>query len=180
MLESRYKDRAIPLYCFYNNVNSALATRYWHCRAYPNQPDDIRQMGCTVVPLDAVQVMHKPHHTKDFSVVHQDVRSIPWRCLFHPSCLVAGIHSGSDYRKGVLAGLPPQEDPISLPRSESLPEFLLGDKPVVEIADVIQQLELAGLLDDLDSGAMLTSSIRSAIPEWFVVIESDLNQLAGT
>ena len=27
------RARAIPLYCFYNNVNSALATGYWHCRA---------------------------------------------------------------------------------------------------------------------------------------------------
>ena len=51
---------------------------------------------------------------------------------------------------------------------------------MVEIADVIQQLELAGLLDDLGSDAMLPSSMRSAIPEWFVVIESDLSQLAGT
>ena len=120
------RARAIPLYCFYNNVNSALATRYWHCRAYPNQPDDIRQMGCTVVPLDAIQVMHKPHHRKDFPAVHQDVRSIPWRCLFHPICRVAGIHSVSEYRRGVLAGQPPQDDPISLPRSESLPGVSVG------------------------------------------------------
>ena len=174
------RARAIPLYCFYNNVNSALATKYWHCRTYHNQPDDIRQMGCTVVPLDAVQVLHKPHHRKDFAAVHQDSRSVPWRCLFHPRCLAAGIHSGPDYRKGLLAGQPPQDDPISFPRSESLPEFLMRDNPVVEIADVVQQLELIELLDDRGSEAMLTSTIRSAIPEWFVVIESDLSQLAVT
>ena len=78
------RARATPLYCFYNNVDPVLATRYWHCRGYPNQPDDIRQMGCTVVPLDAVQEVHKPHRRKDFCAVHRDNRSMPWRCLFHP------------------------------------------------------------------------------------------------
>ena len=166
--------RAIPLYCFYNNVDSVLANRYWHCRVYPNQPDDIRQMGCTVVPLDAVQEVHEPHHRKDFSAVHRDKRSVPWRCLLHPRCLAAALHSESDDRQGMLAGRPSQDDQVSPWRIESLPEFLLQGDPVVEIADVIQQLELAGLHDDLDSDAMLASSIRSAIPEWFVVIESDL------
>ena len=173
------KAGATPLYCFYNNVNSALATRHWHCRVYPDPPDDIRQMGCTVVPLDAVQVVHNPYRRKNFSAVHQDVRSMPWRCLFHSSCLISGIHSGADYPQGILAGQTPEDDHISLPRTEGLPEFLLSDNPVVEVADVIQQLELTGLVDDLDSDAVLTSSMRPAIPEWFVVIESDLSQLAG-
>ena len=74
----------------------------------------------------------------------------------------------------MLAGRPSQDDQVSPWRTESLPEFLLQGDPVVEIADVIQQLELARLQDDLDSDAMLASSIRSAIPEWFVVIESYL------
>ena len=172
----RFAVRAssIPLYCFYNNVDSVLATSYWHCQVYPNQPDDIRQMGCTVVPLDAVQEVHKPHRRKDFCAVHQDKRSMPWRCLFHPECLAAALHSKSDDRQEMLADRPSQDDQVSRWRIESLPEFLLQDDPVVEIADVVQQLELAGLHDDVDSDAMLTSNIRSYIPEWFVIVESDL------
>ncbi len=166
--------RATPLYCFYNNVDPVLATKYWHCRCYPNQPDDIRQMGCTVVPLDAVQEVHKPSCRKDFCAVHRDNRSMPWRCLFHPSCLVAALHSESDGRQGMLADRPSQGDQVSPWRTESLPEFLLQGDPVVEFADVIQQLELARSEDDLDSEAMLASTTRSAVPEWFVVIESDL------
>jgi len=169
------RARAIPLYCFYNNVDSALLTRYWHCRVYPSQPDDIRQMGCTVVPLDAVQEVHKPHRRKDFSAVHRDKRSMPWRCLFHPGYLVAALYDKSGDRQGMLAGRPSRDDQVSPWRIESLPEFLLQGDPVVEIADVIQ-LELVGLHDDLDSDAMIASSIRPAIPEWFVVIESDLGQ----
>lgn len=173
------RAHAIPLYCFYNNVGSALATRYWHCRTYPNPPDDIRQMGCTIAPLDAVRTVHKPHHPKDFSAVHRDVRSMPWRCIFHPGCFVADIHSGSDYRPKILEGQPLRDDRISLPRTESLPEFLLRDDPVVEIDDVIQQLELVGLFDSLYSDTVPMSMIQPAIPEWFVVIESDPNRLSG-
>ena len=173
------RAHAIPLYCFYNNVDSALATRYWHCQVCPNLPDDIRQMGCTVVPLDAIQTVHKPHHPKDFSAVHRDTRSMPWRCIFHPGCLVANIYSGSDYRPEILAGQPLQDDRISLPRTESLPEFLLRDDPVVEIDDVIQQLELTGLFNSLDSDIVPTARIQPAIPKWFIVVESDPNQLSG-
>ena len=168
------RARAIPLYCFYNNVDSILATSYWHCQVYPKQPDDIRQMGCTVVPLDAVQEVHKPHRRKDFSAVHRDRRSMPWRCLFHPECLAAVFHSRTDDRQGILADLDSQDDQISSSRTESLPEFLLQDDPVVEIADVIEQLELARLHDELGSDAMLAPNIRSYLPEWFVVVESDL------
>ena len=168
------RARAVPLYCFYNNVDSALASKSWHCRAYPNQPDDHRQMGCTLVPLDAVQEVHKPHRRKDFCAVHRDKRSMPWRCLFHPSCLAAALPSKSDDRQGMLAGQHSQDDEGSPWRTESLPDFLLRGDPVVEIADVIQQLELAGLHDDLDSDPMLASSRWLDIPEWFVIVESNL------
>ena len=168
------RARATPLYCFYNNVGLALATRYWHCRTYPKQPDDIRQMGCTIVPLDVVEAVHRPHHRKDFSSVHQDNRSMPWRCLFHPSCLAA-IHRQPDRPYEFLTGRSSQDRKSALPRPESLPEFLLQDNPVVDMADVIQQLELMRPYDDLDSDVSLASSARSVIPEWFVVIESDPN-----
>ena len=169
---SARRARAIPLYCFYNNVDSALATRHWHCRVYTNRPDDIRQMGCTVVPLEAVQEVHKPNRRKDFCAVHRDNRSMPWRCLFHPSCLAAALHSKTDDHQGVLADRPSLDDRVSLGRTESLPEFLLQDDPVVEIGDVIQQLESAELHEVLDSDTMPTPGIQPAIPEWFVVIES--------
>ena len=163
------RARATPLYCFYNNVGPFLATRHWHCRAYPNPPDDIRQMGCTIVPLDAVLEVHKPQRRKDFSAVHRDERSLPWRCLFHRACLAAAFHGKSDDRKGISASRPSQvrnTDPYNF---GSLPEFLLNDNPVVEIDDVIHQLELAGQWHDLDSEAMPAP----AVPAWFVVIESE-------
>lgn len=166
------KTRAIPLYCFYNNVNPVLATKYWHCQVFPNQPDDIRQMGCTLVPLDAVQIVHKPYHRKDFTAIHQDVRSIPWRCLFHTGCAKASIDNVPAQSQSHLGG---QSADVSdsVPSIEDLPEFLLGENSVVEFADVIQQLELTGLLDDVAPDSVAISSRRLAVPEWFVVIEAE-------
>ena len=170
------KARAKPIYCFYNNVDQGLATNHWHCLASRNQPDDIRQMGCTLVPLDAIQLVHEPYRRKDFASIHRDRRSIPWRCLFHPTCVAASIHARFDCRQEMLADQSPTDESISGTIFESLPDFLLGDSSVVEFSDVIQQLDLAGPIYDGDSDADVSPSGRLAIPEWFVVIECESSQ----
>ena len=171
------RARAIPLYCFYNNVDSNLAARHWHCKTHPDPPDDIRQMGCTIVPLDAVQLVHDPYRSKNFSAIHRDLRAIPWRCLFHPSCESVGIHSRSDYGQGILEIQDPRRDQTSPIRLEGLPAFMLDDDPVIDTADVVQELDLAGLFDDFASDAVLTPNARIATPKWFVVIETGTRQL---
>ena len=171
------RSRAIPLYCFYNNVEQALATKHWHCLTYPNQAD-VQQMGCTIVPLDAVQLVHEPYHKKGFASIHKDSRSIPWRCLFHPICVAANIHSTPVYRQRASTSQLPQEDSSSAPTPGSLPEFLSQDGSVVEFTDVIEQLGLTGIFGDVDSEAGISPSGLLGIPEWFVVIESELGQSA--
>ncbi len=170
------KAHAKPIYCFYNNVDQSLATNHWHCLAFRSQPDDIRQMGCTLVPLDTIQLVHEPYHRKDFASIHRDRRSIPWRCLFHPTCVAASIHARPDDHHGTLADQAPRDDSISAPTFESLPDFLLEDSSVVEFSDVIQQLDLAGPLYDVDSDIGVPPSRRLAVPGWFVVIESEPSQ----
>ena len=165
------KVRAKPIYCFYNNVDQNLATNYWHCLASPNQLDDIRQMGCTLVPLDAIKLVHERYGRKDFASIHRDRRSIPWRCLFHPTCVASSIHARPEYRQGNLADQSPRDESNSDPIFESLLDFLLGDSSVVEFSDVVQQLDLAGPLYDVDSDADVSPNRRLAIPGWFVVIE---------
>ena len=185
------RSRAIPLYCFYNSVDQDLATDYWHCMTFPGQPDDFRQMGCTLVPLDKIQLVHQPNFRKDFASIHEDQRSIPWRCLFHPQCVVRNIHSRPKPRQGVFSSQFPQEEDLPTSTPESLPRFLSRDGSVVEFNDVIEELELAGLFDDagplpselptsddVDSGAEPLPIELVAIPEFFVVIESEFSQLS--
>ena len=76
---------ATPLYCFYNHVDDQTARRYWHCRQ--RLPLDVAQMGCTLVPLEHVRLIHENRRfPKNFYTIHQDPNAVPWRCLFHPNC----------------------------------------------------------------------------------------------
>ena len=185
------RSRAIPLYCFYNNVDQGLVTGYWHCLTFPGQPDDFRQMGCTLVPLDKIQLVHQPNRKKSFASIHEDQRSIPWRCLFHPQCVVKNIHSRPKSRQDVFSSQMPQQEDLPFPTPEGLPRFLSRDGSVVEFEDVIEELELAGLFDDagplrselparddFDSDSEPLPIELSAVPGFFLVIESELSQLS--
>ena len=77
--------RAIPLYCFFNNVPADIARSKWHCL---EQQADVSQMGCTLVPLDWVNNVHdKPWLRNSFETIHRDLNAVPWRCLFHRHCM---------------------------------------------------------------------------------------------
>jgi len=67
----------IPLYCFYNAVVDADAADRWHC----NLLRENAQLGCTVVPLDAVKPYTQLWQRRDFANLHADDRALPWRCL---------------------------------------------------------------------------------------------------
>ena len=73
---------AVPLYCFYNNIDDSIAERHWNCR----QQSDVPQMGCTLAPLDVVRPVHNGLRPSNFYSIHLEKETIPWRCLFHQSC----------------------------------------------------------------------------------------------
>ena len=74
---------AIPLYCFYNNVEGMNIDSFWHCVVEaPSAP----QMGCTLVPLEIALRIHNKEIRNNFHSIHQSPQAVPWRCLFHPEC----------------------------------------------------------------------------------------------
>ena len=160
---------AIPLYCFYNNVDSSTAREHWNCRQQPCR-FDVRHMGCTLAALHAVEAVHAPRETKNFGAIHQDPSAVPWRCIFHPSCVgrlasAAAVGSRSD-----ATGDPP-DGPVTARVVERLPDFLLEQRPTVEFDEVIRQLSLETQLRDGGHDDMPDRNI--AVPEWFMVIETD-------
>jgi hypothetical protein len=76
--EAAKQQGTIPLYCFYN-WSMEVDPQCWHCPA----PFDEKQLGCTLVPLEAVAEAFPPRKPKSFHSLHEDHRAIPWRCLFH-------------------------------------------------------------------------------------------------
>ena len=58
---------AVPMYCFYNNVDYHTALLHWNCQV---QPPDVPQMGCTLVPLKVVRPVHDGPVPKSFYSIH--------------------------------------------------------------------------------------------------------------
>ena len=105
----------IPLYCFYNAISDADAEAGWHC----NLPRENAQLGCTVVPLDAVRPYTEPWRRRSFANLHDDNRALPWRCLVSCPQLI-------DDPRGPLGPLHRDIEPLA-----QLPEFLMLE-PITE------------------------------------------------
>ena len=77
---------AVPLYCFYNNVNGMTVKPFWNClRESPSAP----QMGCTLVPLKVARLVHDGRISNNFQSIHRRPEAIPWRCLFTQNARVS-------------------------------------------------------------------------------------------
>lgn len=84
------QNNSIPLYCFYNHIEEGIGRQFWHC----NYPFEVEQLGCTVVPLHRVKLVHKPYKTKSFESIHKYSESKPWQCLLCPN-IISNAHSKS-------------------------------------------------------------------------------------
>ena len=106
---------AIPLYCFYNNVDGIHVNPFWNCsRESLSAP----QMGCTLVPLKVARAVHNGQISNNFQSIHRRPEAIPWRCLFHPECTNFNFHSVSERR--LEEDLPDR----TRNRGDSIAEFL--------------------------------------------------------
>jgi hypothetical protein len=125
----------IPLYCFYNSVSDEDAEAGWHC----NLQRDNSQLGCTLVPLDAVKMYTNPWRRRNFVNLHTDERSIPWRCLITCPTIIG---SPSDPLG------PPYRDVSPI---EQLPAFLAAAQiredrrvPIIDLPHDLYTSELGG------------------------------------
>lgn len=143
---------AKPGYCFYNNVKDRTAEVHWHCR---QQPADVSQMGCTLVPLDVVRPVHDtPYGRKNFYTIHPDRRALPWRCLFHPGCTVSRPFESTESST--------RQFDRGSERLETFMETLSDEGPLVDLDAVIDGLDLGELVDTYAYGRFL--SIPERIP----------------
>ena len=151
---------AVPLYCFYNNVDDRMAESHWNCLV--QEPPDPPQMGCTVVPLDVVRPIHDRHGSKRFDSLHRHPDAVPWRCLFHPSCTEVALDNASFTRwhqsmgtgrfRGLefLPTLTPRSDPVVTDdrlSDDNNDGDSVGDDHLVDIGELIRQLDLEGLIE---------------------------------
>lgn len=77
-------SNAVPLYCFFNHLDSRLVRKndHWHCKdSY--QPD---QLGCSLVSGQEIVDTIDIRGGRNFDFIHQKESAHPWRCLFCRKC----------------------------------------------------------------------------------------------
>ena len=152
---------AVPLYCFYNNVADAEAEKYWHCYEQP-EPS---QMGCTLVPLDAVRMIHDGTSGRNFRRIHQHQCAVPWRCLFHPQCSKFGFWGNAESPQFM-----PQDSRRVLDDGvsgdtvfEYFSEALLSGEDTIDLDTAVLQLGLRDLVGIYAAGSFVPFPERVAL-----------------
>jgi hypothetical protein len=67
-------NRAFPTYCFYNH---SIKGYKWNC----NRPVEVEQLGCSVTPSSIVRAALAKHGARNFTYMHSQPATLPWRCL---------------------------------------------------------------------------------------------------
>ena len=138
---------AVPMYCFYNNVDHYTAAMHWNCSV--QMPPDVTQLGCTLVPLDVVRPVHDGPGPKGFRSIHRNPKALPWRCLFHPGCIGSSLGDGREVEF---------EANNTLGRDGAL-EFLStpapDDEGPIDWRDLVNQLDLDDLVRRYATGSFV-------------------------
>lgn len=70
-------NKAIPLYVFYNHLESKDYPKKWNCPL----PIDHQKLGCTVTPLKNVTKALSIRGSRTFQKIHDFKETVPLRCL---------------------------------------------------------------------------------------------------
>ena len=140
---------AVPLYCFYNNVEGMKLDCFWHCRREkrPSAP----QMGCTLVPLDVARLVQDGQIANDFQSIHRQPRAIPWRCLFHPECTNFNFRSVSEGEVGM--DVPTHARTRGRGIAEFLAESASDDDSLLDFDDFVHRFDLEEIVKCYIAGA---------------------------
>jgi hypothetical protein len=140
-------NRAAALYCFYNYFTRAHG---WNCTL----PVDTEQLGCSVTPSAVVRKALAGRGRRNFSWIHRQRATLPWRCLVRCPLLAASS----------TAPRQPEEWPaLETYQHKQLPPSLRRLREAEEPESVFGD----GGAEDLFSREV---DLR---PGWIAVIESD-------
>jgi hypothetical protein len=80
-------NRALPIYCFYNHSTKPYK---WNCSLSP----ELEQLGCSVTPSFVVRKAIAKHGARNFTHMHSQQETLPWRCLLRCPSFVSKSASG--------------------------------------------------------------------------------------
>ena len=143
---------AVPMYCFYNNVDHQTALANWNCQVQV-QPD-FPQLGCTLAPLSVVRPIHDGRGPKGFRSIHKSRKVLPWRCLFHPGC------GASSLNEGMERALKSRDSPGRNRAMEFLVSSATDDERSIDWQDFVNQLGLGDLVRRYAKGRFVPTPDR--------------------
>lgn len=80
-------NRALAIYCFYNNSTSPYE---WNCNLSP----ELEQLGCSVTPSSVVRAAIGKHGARNYTYIHSQRQTLPWRCLVRCPSFVSNTARG--------------------------------------------------------------------------------------
>ena len=140
---------AVPLYCFYNNVEGLRVDHFWHCRR--ELVPVARQMGCTLVPLKIARLVHGGQIPNSFQSIHWKPEAIPWRCLFHPECVDNGLDRVSEDL--VPMDIRPQARNRGARIAEFFTEGVSEDDSALDFEEFVRRFDLDEIVERYMAGA---------------------------
>ncbi|MDN5215031.1 hypothetical protein QQ020_23320 [Fulvivirgaceae bacterium BMA12] len=88
------KNKAIPLYCFYNHVNNLKLEKFWNCELDYEK----LQFGWTYTPLEIVELALNKKGRRNFQYIHFQKKTLPMRCLVKCPNILRVYHSANALR----------------------------------------------------------------------------------
>lgn len=150
---------AVPLYCFYNNVEGLALKPYWHCQR--EQRPCPPQLGCTLVPIKVAHSVHIGRISNNFRSIHCRPEAVPWRCLLHRECTTFG-HFRVSERKPEPEGQTEEQT-----RGAAVAEFLTSsiaeDSNPIDFDDFVSQFELEEIIEEYKEGAWRSLMERAVL-----------------
>ena len=140
---------AVPLYCFYNNVEGLALARYWHCQRerLPSPP----QLGCTLVPINIAHSVHNGRIRNNFYAIHSRPEAIPWRCLFHRECTTFDLYSVSERDDKAEGQMQARSRGSAV--AEYLTERVPEDSNPIDFDDFVSRFDLEEIIDSYKEGS---------------------------
>lgn len=137
-------NRAFPIYCFYNHSTKPYV---WNC----NLPVEQEQLGCSVTPSSVVRAAIGKHGARNFTYIHSQSATLPWRCVLRCPNFTARTRSSHPGWAG-LAECFYGRLPASLQRIRMQGgQFSFEDQPEVFSSNSHLRPEWIGIVDVSDA-----------------------------
>jgi hypothetical protein len=133
-------NRALAIYCFYNHATKPYK---WNC----NLPLEVEQLGCSVTPSSIVRAAIATHGARNFTHIHSQQETLPWRCILRCPNFVSKAARGHPGWPSLAGSFHPKL-PAALLRLRAQPgQISFEDQPDLFNSEIQFRPQWVGIVD---------------------------------